>query len=254
MKSVNNTAKPLHYLRSLLGADFVVLLRNTRAVAAAVAAPLYILLITKSEKTQGKLGGSHLLIVLAVTLGILSLALMGYAVNTARDRERGVFQRLRVTPVPQWAIMGSRLLVQVLVGEVIAVIVLIVGSGMNNITLSAGEYISTLFVVLLESAMFLTIGQALVGLVKSASTVVAVSGLLYAALLLTGLLGNSGILGDTFQTFSKWTPVGTIMSVFQSVLHQVAWDGHTTLSLLACFGYIAVCGFIGIRWFQWEAR
>ncbi len=251
---MNNTPEPLHYLRSLLQADFVVLLRNRRAILAGLLSPIYIMFIAKSEKTQARLGGSHFLVVLAVTLGILSLALMGYAVNMARDRERGVFQRLRVTPVPQWTIMVSRLLIQVLISELIAIVVLVVGSRMNNITFSAGEYLSTLLVALLESAMFLAIGQALVGLVKSASTVTAVSSLLFAALLLTGLLGNSGILGDTFQTFSKWTPVGTIMSVFQSVLHQVAWNGHTTLSLFACFGYIVLCGFIGIKWFQWEAR
>jgi ABC-2 type transport system permease protein len=251
---VNKTPNPLYYVRVLLRTDFVVLLKTTRAILASVLAPVYILIIARSEKAQAKLGGSHFLVALALTMGLLSLALIAYTLNIARDRERGVFQRLRVTPAPTWTIMASRILMHVLVGEIIALAVLTISSRTNHITLSTGEYLSTLLVVLLEVAVFLSIGQALVGLVKSAATVTATGSLLYAAMLLTGLLGVSGILGSTFQTFSKWTPVGTIIGIFQAVLHQVAWNGHTTLCLLACFGYIVVFGFIGIRWFQWEAR
>lgn len=251
---MNNTPKPLPYLRALLRADFTVLSRSIRAIVASILVPVYILFITKSEKSQGRLGGPHFLIVLAITIGLLSLSLMGYAVNVARDRERGVFQRLRVTPAPAWMIMASRLLVQIAVGEVIALVVLVLGSRFDHSTLSLGECLSTLLFAILESAMFLSLGQAVVGLIKSATTVNAVGSLLYVALLLSGLLGTSGVLGSSFETFAKWTPVGVAITVFQSVLHQVAWNGHTTLSLLACLGYIIVCSFIGIRWFQWEAR
>ena len=99
----------------------------------------------------------------------------------------------------------------------------------------------------------LAIAQALVGLVKSATTVNALGSLLYVALLLSGLLGPSGVLGDTFKNISQWTPVGTIITVFQSALHQTAWDGHTWWSLLACFGYVVICSAAGIKWFQWDA-
>lgn len=222
-------------------------------MAASILAPVYILIIGRSSRSQ-KLGGSDFMLVLALTVGLLSLALVAYTLNIARDRERGVFQRLRVTPAPTWTIMVSRILIQVVVGEIITLAVLIVSSRMNHIALSVGEYFSVLLVALLEAAVFLAIGQALVGLVKSAQTVTATGSFLYAALLITGLLGVSGFLGSSFETFAKWTPVGTIIAIFQSVLHQTAWDGHTWLSLLACFGYIVVFGFIGIKWFKWEAR
>lgn len=251
---MNNTANPLRYLRALLQSDFFVLIRSTRAMFASILAPVYILVITRNDKAQGRLGGSHFLVALAVTMGLLSLALVAYTLNIARDRERGVFQRLRVTPAPTWTIMASRIIVQVIVGEVITLAVLIVSSRMNHIVLSPSEYIFTLLVALLEAAVFLSIGQALVGLVRSATTVAAAGSFLYAALLLTGLLGVSGVLGSTFQTFSKWTPVGTIMAVFQGALHQAPWDGHSWLSLLACFGYIVIFAGIGIKWFRWDAQ
>jgi len=61
------------------------------------------------------------------------------------------------------------------------------------------------------------------------------------------------VLGDTLRHISEWTPVGTVMTVFQSAVHQTAWDSHSWLSLAACFGYVVVCAGMGIRWFRWDA-
>ncbi len=258
---MNNTPKPFKYLSPLLHADFLVLLKNKRALAISFVVPLYIIFITNiSSKLkhgsagQSKLGSAAFLVMLAITIGLISTSIMGYAVTMARDREKGVFQRLRVTPAPTWVIMVSRLLIQVLANLVITVVVLLVGSRVHHLSLSTSEYVWALLIATLGGAMFLAIGQALVGLVKSATTVNAIGTLLFAALLLSGLLGPSGILGSTFQNISKWTPVGTIISVFQSALHETAWNGHTSLSLLACFGYVIVFSAIGIIWFQWDTN
>ena len=237
-------------------ADFLVLLKNKRALVASFVVPVYIIFITNINNSkhsgQPKLGNAAFLVVLAITIGLLSTSITGYAMTVARDREKGVFQRLRVTPAPTWVIMVSRLLVQVLANLVITIVVLIVGVRVHHLSLSVTEYIWTLMVAVLGGVVFLSIGQALVGLVKSATMVNAVGSLLYVALLLSGLLGPSGTLGSTFQNISKWTPVGTIIAVFQCAIHQKAWNGYTWLSLSVCFGYIVVCGAIGIKWFQWD--
>ena len=67
--------------------------------------------------------------------------------------------------------MTSRLAMQVVANLIIALVVVIVGSRMHHISLSAGQYALVLLVSILGGAVFLSIGQALVGLVKSADTV-----------------------------------------------------------------------------------
>ena len=150
--------------------------------------------------------------------------------------------------------MVSRILIQVVVGEVLTVVALVVSSQLLHIGLNFTDYVATMLIALLEAFVFLAIAQSLVGLVRSATTVSAVGSFLYAALLLTGLLGVSGVLGTTLQSFAKWTPVGTIMAIFQAALSKTPWDGHTTLSLLASLGYVAIFGYIGVRYFQWDGR
>lgn len=190
----------------------------------------------------------------SISVGLISVSILGYALNVARDRERGVFQRLRVTPAPTWTIMISRLLIQTLANLVISIVVLIVASVLYHLHLGVIEWLLTLLLSIVGGAVFLSIGQALVGFIKSADTINASGRIIFIALLLLGILGPDGVLGNTFETISKWSPLGTVITVLQSALHQTQWTGHTSLVLLACFGYIIVFSFMGIKWFHWEYR
>jgi ABC-2 type transport system permease protein len=102
--------------------------------------------------------------------------------------------------------------------------------------------------------VYLSIGQALVGLVKSADTVNAAGRVLYIALIVLGTLGLAGTLGSVWESITRWTPVGTVMTLFAGVLNLTAWSARDTLSLVVSVAYIVVFAGFGIRWFQWDAR
>jgi ABC-2 type transport system permease protein len=235
-------------------ADMVVLLNNKRSTIISIVLPLLYLFTFNSHKSQQKLGGQLYIVAFSIGVGIAAVSILGYALTVARDRDKGIFQRLRVTPAPTWAIMISRLLVQTLANLVIALVVLIVASILYHLHLGILEWLETLVLSIVGGGVFLSIGQTLVGFIKSADTINAAGRIVFIAVLLLGILGPTGILGNTFATVSKWSPLGTVTTTLQSALHQTQWTGHTSLALLACFGYILVFGFIGIKWFQWEAR
>lgn len=238
-------------LRSLLRADATVLMRSRQAFILNLAVPILILIVTNRG---GRLGNPGFLIGMALTYGLLSSALIGYSITVARDREAGVFQRLRVTPTPTWAIMGSRLAVQLAANLIVSVIVMIVGSIMHNVTFSFGVYLLMFVVSLLGAVVFLSIGQAIVGLVKNATAVNAVGRVLFILLIFTGILGSTGILGDDFKSFASWTPVGALINLFSAVLNASAWGTDQTEGIIASIGYIVVFAGIGIRWFRWEPQ
>lgn len=239
---------------SLLRADFLVFLKHRRALIISLLLPGFVLASTSGNKATHKFGGAEFVIGLAISYGLLSTALIGYALTMARDREKGVFQRLRVTPAPTWTIMTSRLVMQAAANLIVAIVVVIVGSLIHNISPSAGQYLLVVLVSILAGAVFLSIGQALVGLVKSADSVQAAARVLFAVLILLGLLGQSGALGTFWSSVARWTPVGAVMTLFAGVLNLHAWYSRDTLSLVACVGYIVFFAGIGIRWFQWDAR
>lgn len=159
---------------------------------------------------------------------------------------------MRPGPPGSWAL--SRLVVQVVANFIISIVVLVVGSRMHNLSVSPAGYALVLAVSLFASAIFLAIGQALVGLTKSADTVNAGGRILFGVLMFLGLFGASGALGGVWESISRWSPVGIVMRLFAAVLHLSSWSGTDTLSLLAGCGYVLVCTLAGTRWFQWEAK
>lgn len=243
---------------SLLRADFTVLLRSGRTLLLNIAVPILILVIfglhTGNKTNALTKGGAGFTIGLALTYGLMASSLIGYSITVARDREAGVFQRLRVTPAPTWAIMTSRILVQIIVDLIMTVVVAIIGGIIYHTVFSAGQYLLIAAVSIVGGAMFLSIAQALVGLVRSAIVVNAVGRILYIVLLLLGLLGSSGILGSIMQTIASWTPVGAMISLYGAVLNFSHWDWTDTTGIIATIGYILIGAFIGIRWFRWESR
>src|SRR5664279_2839049 len=98
---------------SLLRADFTVLVRSGRTLILNIVLPIFILFITNQHAANGSAGSvlvsALFSIGLALTYGLMASSLIGYSLSISRDREAGVFQRLRVTPAPTWAIMTSRL-------------------------------------------------------------------------------------------------------------------------------------------------
>ncbi len=239
---------------SLLRADFSVFLRHRRALIISMLLPVFVLASTAGTRATRRFGGAEFVIGLAISYGLLSTALIGYALTVARDREKGVFQRLRVTPAPAWTIMVSRLAMQAVANLVIAIGVVIVGGLIHHVSPSAAQYALVLLVSILAGAVFLSLGQALVGLVRSADSVQAVARVLFAVLVLLGILGQSEALGSFWSSVARWSPVGAVMTLFAGVLGLHAWSSTDTLSLLACLGYIVVFAGIGIRWFRWDAR
>jgi ABC-2 type transport system permease protein len=239
---------------SLLRADSIVLLRNRVSAVLSIILPIVILVVTTFGKAPTRLGGSTLIIGLALTLGLVTSCLLGYSLALAHDRDVGVLQRLRVTPAPSWMIMTSRLLVQVVSNLIASIIVVIVGVILHGLSLGVGQYALVLVVAILGAAEFLAIGQALVGLVQSTSAINAIGRILFIILVLLGLLGGTGILGDTMKSIAGWSPVGALITLFSDVLSRAPWSDQDTYSLLACVGYIIVFAFIGIRWFRWDAR
>ncbi|MBB5633165.1 ABC-2 type transport system permease protein [Cryobacterium mesophilum] len=240
---------------ALLKADTLSLLRNRTSGIITVLLPIILVVATSfGEKKIRLLGGPDLIIGLALTVGLLVSSLLGYAISLAQDRHAGVLQRLRVTPTPTWMIMASRLIVQLVVNLAMTVIVVVLGVVVHGLSLNPAQYALVLAISIFGAAVFLAIGQALVGLVNSLSAVNAIGRILFALLLLLGLVGATGILGDAVKAIADWSPVGALMTLFSDALNWSPWSDQDTFALLVGIGYIVIFSFVGIRLFRWDSK
>src|SRR5450432_1630850 len=174
-------------LTALLRADFITQWRNRRSSILILLVPAIILISWKPLITT--VGGPFVLSS-CITIGLIAIGLMGYSNAIARDRDKGIFQRLRVTPVPTWSIMVSRLIVQLVMIMLLTAIVFLTGYYYDGITISAGGYALTFMAAIAGGALYLGLGQMIVGLVKNAETVNSTTRLVYFLFIMVGMVGG----------------------------------------------------------------
>lgn len=236
---------------SLLKADLITQWRNRRASIMVILLPIVIVLAWKSfiPRTGGAFVLSN-----AITLGLNAIGLMGYSNSIARDREKEIFQRLRVAPAPNWTIMGSRLTVQLVMITLMTAIVMVIGYQFDQIVLSPVGYLAGMLAAIAGGAVYLALGQAIVGRISNAETVNATSRLIYIAFIMVGMFGSLEQLTPFLNKAVKYTPYGTVKSIVSGAMTPSTWTSQTTLALLLTFGYTIVFAFLGIRWFKWSTK
>jgi ABC-2 type transport system permease protein len=243
------TPSTLQIFKSLFKADLVSQGRNRRASIMSLLVPIIILISWKG--VIEKLGGPSVLSS-SITIGLVAVGLMGYANTTARDREKGVFQRLRITPASTGAIMTSRITVQLLQMALMTCIVFIAGYFVDKITLSIGGYVLAFIISLICGAVYLGLAQAIVGLITKSETVNSATRFIYIALILMGAFGELGILGEAVKQIVLWSPYGVVKVLLFAAMLPSTWSGTTWIALVVTLVYIIVFTGIGIKWFKWS--
>jgi ABC-2 type transport system permease protein len=236
---------------ALLKADYTTLWRNRRASVMVLIIPM---IIVYSWKSLVATAGGAFVLSNSITLGLVAIGLMGYTNSIARDRDKGVFQRLRVSPLPLWTIMASRLLVQLSLILLLTIIVFISGYQLDNITISFTGYLLTFLASIVGGAVYLGLGQAIVGRIQNPEIVNSTARLIYFAFIIVGMFGELGVLGSSFKNLVDWTPYGTVKNILAASLEPAKWNSHTTLALLLTIGYTIVFATMGIRWFKWSTK
>ncbi|WP_144695852.1 ABC transporter permease [Chitinophaga vietnamensis] len=138
--------KTSEVLSALLRADFTPQWRNRRSVRLVLLVPVIILISWRGVVDRI---GPTIVLSSILTIGLTSIGLMGYSSSIARDRDKGVFQRLRVGPVSSWTIMISRLTVQIAMILLMTIIVFVVGYFVDKIVISATGYMAATLMTLL---------------------------------------------------------------------------------------------------------
>ena len=239
--------------KALLRADLKTQWRNRRAVILSLLVPVIILYSWKPMVTGNMISGATAL-ASCTTIGLMAIGLMGYSNSIARDRDKGIFLRLRVAPLPAWTIMISRLFVQLMMILLVTIFVLIAGYSLDGIIIPAQGYALAFIAAIVGAAVYLAIGQVIVGLIKNPEIVNATTRLVYFVFIMTGMLGQFGMFGDAMKKYIMWSPYGTVQTVLSASMEPSMWTNTTTQALLVTIGYAVVLSTIGIRKFQWSNK
>lgn len=237
-------------LKALLRADAIVQWRQRRAMMIGLLLPIIYLI---SWRSLISVFGGLTVLTISISVGLPATGLMGYSLTLAKDRDRGVFQRLRTAPIPTWVIMVSRILVQLGVIVFMTIITIVVAAAVDKVHVSFIGDILCLVAALIGGAAYLALGQAIVGLVKSSDAVNAVARLVYIFLAAFGALAEFGVLGAAIKNIVQWSPLGTTQVMLAAAVNPHGWTIHLLWAALATLGYIAIFTAVGIKYFRWSS-
>ncbi|MCW3091780.1 MAG: transporter permease [Ferruginibacter sp.] len=246
-----NIPKTSAVFAALLRADLTTQWRNRRSFVLVLLVPVIILISWKD--IVDKLGGAFALSS-CITIGLVAIGLMGYSNSIARDRDKGIFQRLRVAPVASWSIMASRLTVQLMMILLLTLLVFLAGFYIDHITLPVAGYLFTFFTAIIGGILYLGLGQVIVGLIQNPETVNSTSRLVYFLFIMVGMFGEFGILGEKVKQISLWSPYGTVKHIISAGMEPTTWNNEATMALLVAIGYAAVFSGVGIKKFKWNNK
>ncbi len=238
-------------LAALLKADLTTQWRNRRAVILTLIVPVIILM---SWKGLVAAAGGPFVLSNSITIGLIATGLMSYSNAIARDRDKGIFQRLRVAPVAPWTIILSRLIVQMMMILAITTLVFIVGNNYDKITLTPAGYAFSYLTAIIGGAVYLSLGQMIVGRITSPETVSSTTRLVYFVFIMVGMFGELNVLGKSVHDLEHWSPYGTVKTIVAVSMEPGKWNSDTSTSLLLTIGYALVFATLGIKWFKWNTK
>ncbi|CAN5170148.1 hypothetical protein BH09BAC6_BH09BAC6_09650 [soil metagenome] len=246
-----NIPKTSTVLASLMRADITTQWRNRRAFMMVLLVPAIILVTWKGLVTP--FGGAFVLSN-CITIGLVAIGLMGYTNSIARDRDKGIFQRLRVAPVPSWSIMVSMLLVQLGMIVLLTTVVFLVGFYYEDVKLSPLQYIFTYATAMVGGAVYLSLGQLIVGRIQNPESVNSTTRLVYFVFIMSGMFGELNLLGKQVHDFVLWSPYGTVKTILAAGMKPGGWNDDALMALLVTIGYTLIFAVLGIKWFKWNTK
>jgi ABC-2 type transport system permease protein len=236
---------------TLFRADMATLLSNRRSAVISLLVPMIVLFTWKGFI---EIKGGPFVLATAIAIGLIAIGLMGYTLTVARDRDKGIFQRLRVAPVPTWVIMTSRISIQLLMIMTLTLVVFIVGYQYDGVILSVPGYLTTFFVAILGGAVYLSLGQLIVGLIKNFETINAVTRITYFIFIMLGMVGELMIKNEQMKKAIHFSPYGCVKIMLAASMEPAKWVNDTTVAMLVSVGYIIVFAGIGISKFKWNTK
>ena len=225
------------------------LLRSWKFLAITVGFPVVFYLLFLGDQSAGKVVDGTVpwrdyLMVSMCSFGALVAALNAGGTRLSMERASGWARQLRITPIPAWSYVGTKIVASMLVVLPVIILVEIVGAGFGGVRLAATTWVGLTALLWVTSLPFAVLGVFIGFLVSTEAAFPVVTGLMFVLGYFGGLFKPVGQMPGWLQVVAHLTP-----SYHQEALALAALDDQTMVlsHWLVLAGYVAVLG-LAIVW------
>ncbi len=218
------------------------LLRSWKFLAITVGFPVIFYLLFLRDRPAGEVVGGTVtwrvyLMVAMCSFGALVAALNAGGTRLSMERASGWARQLRITPIPAWSYVGTKVVASMLV--VLPVIVLVegVGAAFGDVRLGAATWVGLTVLVWATALPFALLGVFVGFLVATEAAFPVVTGLMFVLGYFGGLFTPVNRMPGSLQLLAQFMP-----SYHHDALALAALDGRTLAPShwLVLAGYVAV--------------
>jgi ABC-2 type transport system permease protein len=225
------------------------LLRSWKFLAITVGFPVIFYILFLGDHTAGKVVDGTVpwrvyLMVSMCSFGALVAALNAGGTRLSMERASGWARLLRITPLPAWSYVATKVVASMLVVLPVIVLVEAVGAGFGDVRLSATTWIGLTLLLWATSLPFAVLGVFIGFVVAPEAAFPVVTGLMFILGYFGGLFNPVDEMPGSLQFIAHLMP-----NYHQVSLSLAALDGQT-LALshwLILAAYVAVLG-LAIAW------
>ncbi len=225
------------------------LVRSWKFLAITVGFPVIFYLLFLGDQPAGKVVDGTVpwrvyLMVAMCSFGALVAALNAGGTRLSMERASGWARQLRITPIPAWSYVCTKVVASMLVVLPVIVLVEVTGAGFGDVRLAATTWIGLTVLLWATSLPFAVLGVFIGFMVTTEAAFPVVTGLMFVIGYFGGLFSPVDRMPGSLQFIAHLMP-----SYHHDALALAALDGHT-LALshwLILAGYVAVLG-LAIAW------
>jgi ABC-2 type transport system permease protein len=233
-----------------VGYQLRLLLRSPRAVAAGVAIPALLLLL--SSPGPAGIPAAHLAGLAG--LGVTTTAWVSHGIGLVAARETGVLKRWRATPLPPWCYLAGRIGATVLVAGSAAAVTVLIGVAHDGTRLDARAAVGLLASVGLGALAWAAPATALTGVVPNVESASPILTLTYLpVLLVSGVFGPLAGQPRWLTTLAGYLPAQPMVDAATRALQRAAGAPLAPGRDLVLLAGWAIAGLLGsLALFRWE--
>jgi ABC-2 type transport system permease protein len=218
------------------------LLRSWKFLVITIGFPVLFYMLFLGNRPAGEVIGHMVawrtyLMVSMCSFGALVAALTAGGARLSSERSSGWARQLRVTPIPAWSYVTTKVVASMLVVLPVVVLVDLVGLGFGGVHLSPAHWVALTGLIWSTTLPFAVLG-VLIGFLVPAET---------AFPIVTGLLFVLGYFGGLFNPVASMPRALQVAAHVLPNFHQTALafgllDGHGlgAVNLLVLAGYAAM--------------
>jgi len=231
---------------ALTRAELMRLMRNRRYFIFTVALPVLLYLVLGKQFTGNVYGISFraFYMVDMAMLGAFSGALNGNAIRISQEKKEGWIRQLRLTSLPAYAYVVSKILVSMATTVVSIVIVLLLGLFYGNVHLLGWQWLVVAITIWFSATIFAALAVA-IGYRFAPDQVQPIALLVYFGFLFLG--GIWYPLSGTLKTVGQLTPTYQAVKIGSDIIEGASVSAGLAIGLVVWLGIFVALAVVAVR-------